>query len=153
MSLVSLERTSMRTTLRRLGISFVLAAVLVGFAAAPAAAASDASTYCEDTWSNTRDDYYPCGWAKFISEYGDGTERLTLVDNNDDGYGVAVENYRFDLSYAGPYQGVVTAGSGASTTWTLHIPEGINIEFRVCPYTHAHGLYTSLCGLWVTGTA
>jgi opacity protein-like surface antigen len=153
MSFVSLERSSMRTILRRLGTAFVLAAVLVGAAAAPAAAASDAKAVCPETFSNSRDHYYSCGYALFVSEVGDGSEYLTLYDTNDDGYGVAVENWRHDLSDPGPYLGIVTTGYGTGYTWTLHIPEGQKIDFRVCPYTHAHGLYDLLCGPMVTGVA
>ena len=153
MSFVSLERSSMRTILRRLGTLFVLAAVLVGAAAAPAAAAKDARSVCSDTLSNSRNTYDSCGYAFFVSEVGDGSEYLTVYDTNDDGLGVAVENWRYDLSNHGPYLGIVTSGNGAGYTWTLHIPEGKEIDFRVCPYTHAHGLYDLLCGPLVTGIA
>lgn len=142
----------MRTILRRLGTSFVLAAVLVGVAAAPAAAASDARANCGETESNSGGGYKSCGYALFVNA-SDGSEYLTVYDTNDDGLGVAVQNWRKDLSDEGPYLGIVTTGSGTGNTWTLHIPEGQKIDFRVCPYTHAHGLYDLLCGTEVTGTA
>ncbi|WP_129842205.1 hypothetical protein [Streptomyces sp. RFCAC02] len=147
----------MKRRLASLAVPFGVTCAVVAATATPAAAASDARAACGHTWSNTSSPstgaYYVCGYADFESEVGDGTEQLRLSDSNDDGYGVIVQNYRYDMSDPGPYTGTVTSGEGSKQTWTLHMPEGTKIKFRVCPFTHAHGTYTSLCGAWVTGTA
>ena len=133
------------------GVGLFLGAVLV--APTPAMAASDASAYCGVT-NTTGGGSLSCGWAYFTAEVGDGSEELLLEDDNADGYSAVVENYRWDLANPGPYYGYVNGGLHDSHTWTLHIPEGKQISFRVCA---GHAGYTDSqlvhCGAWVAGTA
>ena len=142
----------MKRMLGRLAVPFGAVAALVAATATPAAAATDARANCSYTYSNKYGGYSICGYAVFESQASNGNETLTVVDYNDDGLGVAVQNYRFDLADTGPYLGTV-GGTGQSKTYTLHMPEGSQIKFRVCAYTTAHGIYSDICGDWVTGTA
>ena len=134
------------------GVGLFLAAVLV--APTPAMAASDAYAFCGDTLGTTSGNLDLCGDAFFKAEVGDGSEELTLQDDHADGYSAVVENYRYDLSDTGPYYGYVNGGVWSFETWSLHIPEGKKIKFRVCA---GHAGYTESqlvhCGAWVTGTA
>ena len=133
------------------GVGLFLAAVLV--APTPAMAASDASVFCGLTTTTGGGSKY-CGSAAFLAEVGDGSELLTLWDGNADGYSAVVEDYRWDLADPGPYYGYVNGGVSDSHTWSLHIPEGKEISFRVCA---GHAGYTDSqlvhCGAWVVGTA
>ncbi|WP_129838145.1 hypothetical protein [Streptomyces sp. RFCAC02] len=143
----------MKRHLARIAVPLAATAAVVAATGTPAAAASDADVDCGLTWSNEYKLYDPCGWVYFQSETGDGTEYLVLHDTNSDGYGVIVQNYRYDMADAGPYSGTVTSGKGTHKVWTLHMPEGTAIDFRICPYTTAHGPYYSQCSNWVRGIA
>jgi opacity protein-like surface antigen len=130
----------------------LMSAGIVAVAASPAAAAADAQAFCDDTWDSEYGYWTACGDAFFKSEDGSGNEHLYLYDDSADGYGVVVENYRYDLADTGPYYGWVTAGKGHNNSWTLHIPEDEYIQFRVCP-EKGGTIYDNLCGEWVWGQA
>jgi hypothetical protein len=129
-----------------LGVTTSAVAGVLVVAASPALAASDAEAYC---WWNLSD---TCGYARFISEVGDGTEKLVIEDDFADGWGVAVENYRYDLANTGPYYGMNRKGAYTTTTYVLHIPEGKRIAFRVCPEKDGIA-YLDYCGVWANGYA
>ena len=131
------------------GVGLFLAAVLV--APTPAMAASDALAYCGVT-NTTGGGSYNCGDAYFIAEVGDGSEELDLYDANADGYSAVVEIFRWDLANVGPYYGYANGGDGTHKVYSLHIPEGKEISFRVCA---GHGGSTIVvdCGAWVSGIA
>jgi hypothetical protein len=138
----------MKRILRQIAVPAGVVGALVATIADPAVAATNAKAEC----GITRDGM-PCGYATFKASGANGAERLYLLDFNSDGYGVAVENYRYDLAAHGPYYGTVTGGYEGKRMWTLHMLEGAKIKFRVCPYTSAHGIYSSKCGAWEQGTA
>ena len=131
------------------GVGLFLGAVLV--APTPAMAASNATAWCGVT-NTTGGGSKVCGDAVFIAEVGDGSELLSLMDDNADGYSAVVENYRWDLANVGPYYGYASDGSGDTHSWSLHIPEGKQISFRVCA-GHAGSTTLVHCGAWVAGTA
>jgi hypothetical protein len=143
----------MKRTLARVAVPLGAVAAVIAATATPAAAAEDGWAECGMTVSDSSGVLWPCGYAYFESEVGDGTEELRLYDENDDGYGVIVQNYRYDMADPGPYSGTVTSGEGSRRVWTLHMPEGTKILFRACPYTRAHGIYTGDCSNWAWGTA
>jgi hypothetical protein len=115
-------------------------------AAGPAFAASDASASCQ--WPSGES----CGFAYFTSEMGDGSEQLSIRDATGDGYGVAVENYRWDLANKGPYWGWNREGTGTVTYYALNITEGARFQFRACP--EQFGIVDEdHCGAWAYGIA
>jgi hypothetical protein len=121
------------------------AAVLAAGPAVAAPSASDAWAYCE--WAGES-----CGYAYFTSEVGDGTERLSISDQFADGWGVAVENYRYDLANIGPYWGWNRIPSPSTVNYTLHITEGARFEFRVCA-EYKGIVLTAYCSPWANGYA
>ncbi|WP_129843086.1 hypothetical protein [Streptomyces sp. RFCAC02] len=142
----------MKKILARFAVPLAAVGGMVAATATPAAAASDARAYCGYTYSSSLGNQR-CGWSGFESEVGDGTEKLVLQDNNPDGYGVIVQYFRYDMDATGPYSHTVTGGYGAASTWTMHMTEGTEISFRVCPYNSSYGIYTNKCGSWVSGIA
>jgi hypothetical protein len=93
-----------------------------------------------------------CGSAYFTSEVLDGSEELSIYDDYADGYGVAVENYRYDLANIGPYWGWNRTGAYTVVNYTMHITEGARFEFRVCPEKNGV-VVTDYCSVWANGFA
>ncbi|MFI7065311.1 hypothetical protein ACIBL3_30250 [Kribbella sp. NPDC050124] len=77
---------------------------------------------------------------------------LSIHDSYADGYGIAVENWRFDLADTGPYWGYNRNGSGTTTSYQLHMPNLGKIEIRVCGEQDGIAIWSD-CGHWVTGYA
>lgn len=144
----------MRRIWGRLLTSVIMVGALVTTIASPAFAGQNASVYCGLTKSDSVGTWNNCGYAQFLSNsiYGVGEELLVVTDLNDDGWSAAVQNYRYDMADPGPYLGIA-GGINTDREYRLHMPEGTKIKFRVCPYKVNAGLYTSLCGPWVTGVA
>ncbi|HEY2738267.1 MAG TPA: hypothetical protein VGK45_07660, partial [Thermoanaerobaculia bacterium] len=57
---------------------------------------------------------------------------LVVYDGRADGYGIAVENYRWDLADPGPYWGWNRGGYYTQVTYVLHMPKDGEIQFRAC---------------------
>ncbi|GAA5186732.1 hypothetical protein GCM10023322_33620 [Rugosimonospora acidiphila] len=115
--------------------------------ASPSSAASDL-----DAWALCKMGIILCGDAHFVSDAGSGNERLEISDDATDGYGVAVENYRYDLADIGPYFGWNRNGAGTIVNYTLHITEGARFEMRICPEQNGAVLY-QYCSAWENGYA
>jgi len=141
-------KSMVKRTMAWLGVTTSTVAGVLVVAVSPALAASDAEAVC--WWDTLHTD--TCGYAYFKSEVGDGTEKLTIEDDLADGYGVAVENYRYDLANTGPYYGLNRKGAGTTVDYILHIPEGTRFAFRVCPEKDGIA-YLDYCGVWANGYA
>jgi hypothetical protein len=126
-------------------VSAVAATTVV--TASPSSAASDV-----DAWALCKMGIILCGDAHFVSDAGGGNERLEISDDNSDGYGVAVENYRYDLADIGPYFGWNRKEGGTVVNNTPHITEGARFEIRICPEQDAVVLY-QYCSAWENGYA
>jgi hypothetical protein len=126
--------------------------VLLALNPGVAYAASDAAADCGDTWDSVDQLYSNACWGYFESEVGDGTERLTIKDTSHDGHSVVVVNYRYDLENIGPYYGQLDDGYGSYKTWTLHMPEGTEIRFKVCA-AEGGSILSDTCSSYVTGVA
>jgi hypothetical protein len=143
------SKLSSKRAVAWLGAMVIAASGATVATATPAFAASDAQAACH--WPPTTT-LTSCGFAYFTSEVGDGTEQLAIRDEVADGYGVAVENYRYDLSNPGPYYGWNRDGADTVTYYTLHITEGALFKFRVCPEQDGFA-FEDYCGPWAYGYA
>jgi hypothetical protein len=142
------NRLVVKCTIAWLAIMVIAATGATLVAASPtfaAATTNDASATC--FWS-----LGSCGSANFTAEVSDGSEILAIWDDNADGFGVAVENYRYDLANIGPYWGWNRTPAVSVTFYTLHIAEAVRFEFRVCPEQNGVPL-TDHCGAWANGYA
>ena len=141
-----LKRTVTRVAVMLAAIGGVTAVV-----ASPSYAASDLDTWVDGIMGPLGEPIL-FGDAHFVADAGNGNEGLEISDDQTDGYGVAVENYRYDLSDIGPYWGWNRDGGGTTVNYTLHITEGARFEMRICPEQDGVVAFT-YCSKWVNGYA
>jgi hypothetical protein len=77
---------------------------------------------------------------------------LSVYDGDSDGYGIAVENYRWDPADPGPYWGWNREGAYTEVSYILHMPYEGEIQFRACLENNGVPIMSS-CGAWAYGYA